>query len=180
VIESFSRQRPITKVGAIAVGYGVAVVIAMLVMRVYMAATSSVDRQGSGGMSAFGDSLVFLAALGVAAIPATGAALFVLRSRPAFWRVLSGGSLIVACTALLALVLSFGSAWIADAAAGVGHGRAVEDPRRSAAGALLPALGTVRSDSIGAAPSRWRRSDRDYRLRISRVLVVAVVSLGRQ
>jgi hypothetical protein len=64
-------------------------------------------------MSAFGDSLVFLAALGVAAIPATGAALFVLRSRPAFWRVLSVGSLIVACTALVALVLSFGSARIA-------------------------------------------------------------------
>jgi hypothetical protein len=113
VIESFSRQRPIAKLGVIAVGYGVAVVIAMLVVRVYMAATSSVDRQGSGGMSAFGDSLVFLAALGVAAIPATVAALFVLRSRPAFWRVLSVGSLLVACTALLALVLSFGSAWIA-------------------------------------------------------------------
>ncbi len=99
--------------GAIAVGFCLAVVIAALAERAYVAATSSVDRQGSGGMSAFGDSLVFLAALGVAAIPATGAALFVLRSRPAFWRVLSVGSLIVACTALLALVLSVGSAWIA-------------------------------------------------------------------
>jgi hypothetical protein len=113
VIETFSRQRPIAKVGVVAAGFCLAVAIATLVVRVYIAATSSVDRQGSGGMSAFGDSLVFLAALGVAAIPATGAALFVLRSRPAFWRVLSVGSLIVACTALVALVLSFGSARIA-------------------------------------------------------------------
>jgi len=113
VIESFSRQKPVAKMGVIAAGYCIAVVIAMLVVRVYIGATSSVDRQGAGGMSAFGDSLVFLAALGVAAIPATGAALFVLRSRPAFWRALSVGALIVACTALLALVLSVESARIA-------------------------------------------------------------------
>jgi hypothetical protein len=113
VIESFSRQKPIAKVGVIAAGFCLAVVIATLAVRAYIAATSSVDRQGAGGMSAFGDSLVFLAVLGVASIPATGAALLILRSRPAFWRVLSVGSLIVACTALLALVLSVGSTWIA-------------------------------------------------------------------
>lgn len=109
MIEIFSRQRPAAKVGVIAAGYAIAVVIAMLVLRVYVAATSSVDRQASSGMSAFGDSLLFLAVLGVASIPATGAALFFLRSSRAFWRVLSVASLIIACTALMALTLSFGS-----------------------------------------------------------------------
>jgi hypothetical protein len=109
VIETFSRQRPAAKAGMIALGYAIAVVIAMLVLRVYVAATGSVDRQGAGGMSAFGDSLLFLAVLGVASIPATGAALYFLRSSRTFWRVLAVGSLVVASTALMALVLSIAS-----------------------------------------------------------------------
>jgi len=37
-------------------------------------------------MYAFGDSVLFLGVLGVAAIPATGTALFFLRPRQGFWR----------------------------------------------------------------------------------------------
>ena len=59
-------------------------------------------------MSAFGDSVVFLGALGIAAVPATGAALFFLRKHAGFWRVLSIGALAIACTALVALVLTVG------------------------------------------------------------------------
>ena len=61
----------------------------MLVTRVYITATPTVDRQGAGGMTAFGDSFFFLIVLGGAAIPATVAALYFLRSNPGFWRVLS-------------------------------------------------------------------------------------------
>jgi hypothetical protein len=110
VIRIFSDLRPAAKVGVVAAGYGVAFAIAALVLSVYVAATSGPDRQTSSGMFAFGDSLVFLAVLGVASVPATGAALFFLRSRPAFWRVLSIGSLIVACTAVAAVVLAVASA----------------------------------------------------------------------
>lgn len=81
---------------------------ALVVTRLYIAATSGVDRQTYSGMSAFGDSLVFLGVLGVAAVPATGAALFFLRQRAGFWRVLSIGALGVACTALVALALTLG------------------------------------------------------------------------
>jgi hypothetical protein len=106
---TISRLRPIAKVGLVAAAYVVAFAIAALVLAVYVAATSGPDRQASSGMFAFGDSLVFLAVLGVAAVPATGAALFFLRSRPVFWRVLSTGALVVASTAVAAVVLAAAS-----------------------------------------------------------------------
>ena len=110
MIASFSGLRPAAKLGIVVAGYVLAFAGAAFVVRVYMALTSNVDRQGSAGMSAFGDSLVFLAALGVAAVPATGAALFFLRSRRSFWTVLSVASVVVACTALAAVALSIASA----------------------------------------------------------------------
>ncbi len=86
-------------------GYVAAVAVALLVLRVYIASTSGPDRQTYGGMYAFGDSLLFLGAAGVAAIPATGAALFFLRSHKGFWKALSIGGLAIATTAILAAVL---------------------------------------------------------------------------
>jgi hypothetical protein len=106
VITILSRLRPVAKVGIVAAGYVFAFAIAALVFSVYIAATSGPHRQTSSGMFAFGDSLVFLGVLGVASVPATGAALFFLKSRPAFWRVLSIGSLVVASTAVAAVVLA--------------------------------------------------------------------------
>jgi hypothetical protein len=67
-------MRPFVKAGFVAIGYVAAFAIAWLIVGMYVAATSSPDRQG--GMSAFGDSLLFLAVFGLAAVPATGAALF--------------------------------------------------------------------------------------------------------
>jgi hypothetical protein len=109
----FSRLGPAAKVGVVMAGYVLAVAIAALVVRLYVAATSGVDRQLYAGMSAFGDSLVFLAALGVAAVPTTGAALYFLRSRRAFWVVLSAVSVIVACTAIVSVALLVGSTAVA-------------------------------------------------------------------
>jgi hypothetical protein len=96
--------RPAAKAGLVALGYVAAVAVAWLVVRIYMAATSDIDRQTYGGMSAFGDSLVFLAAFGLAAVPATGAGLYFLRPRRAFWVTLSVASLAVAFTSLAALL----------------------------------------------------------------------------
>ena len=97
--------RPVAKAGIVVAGYVAAVAVASLVLRVYIAATSGADRQTYGGMYAFGDSLLFLGVAGVAAIPATGAALFFLRSHRGFWRILSIGGLATAATAILASVL---------------------------------------------------------------------------
>jgi hypothetical protein len=101
--------RPAARTGIVVAGYAGAIAIATLALRVYVAARSSPDRQASSGMTAFGDSLLFLAVLGVAAVPATGAALFFLRSRGVFWRVLSVAALVIASTALAAVALFFAS-----------------------------------------------------------------------
>jgi hypothetical protein len=98
-------MRPAAKAGIVVAGYVAAVAVALLVLRVYIASTSGPDRQTYGGMYAFGDSLLFLGAAGVAAIPATGAALFFLRSHKGFWKALSIGGLAIATTAILAAVL---------------------------------------------------------------------------
>ena len=94
--------RPAAKAGIVVAGYIAAMAVAALVVRVYIAATSGPDRQTSGGMYAFGDSLLFLGVAGVAAIPATGAALFFLRPHRGFWRLLSIGGLATATTGILA------------------------------------------------------------------------------
>ena len=93
-------MRPLAKAGLVAIGYIAALAIAWLVVGIYVANTSNPDPQG--GRFAFGESLLFLAVFGLAAVPATGAALFFLRPRPAFWVTLSVGSLAVAATSLAA------------------------------------------------------------------------------
>lgn len=75
-------MRPMTtwkKVALVLAGYIAAIVVASTVVYIYVLATDSPDRQASSGMYAFGDSLLFLAVLGVASLPATGAALVFLR-----------------------------------------------------------------------------------------------------
>jgi len=98
-------MRPAAKAGIVVAGYVAAVGVASLVLRVYIAATDGPDRQTYVGMYAFGDSLLFLGVASVAAIPATGAALFFLRPYRGFWKVLSIGGLATAATAILASIL---------------------------------------------------------------------------
>jgi hypothetical protein len=92
-----------SKIALVVAGYVVAVLVAAMVINIYVTATDTPDRQTYGGMFAFGDSLVFLAAFGLAAIPATGAALFFLRPVHSFWRVLSIAALTLAATGLVVL-----------------------------------------------------------------------------
>jgi hypothetical protein len=109
-IATFSRLGRLTKLVIVVAGFVAASAIATLAVGAYIASTSGPDRQASSGMFAFGDSLVFLAVFGVAAVPATGAALFFLRPQRAFWRVLSVAAVVIACTALMALALAIVSA----------------------------------------------------------------------
>ena len=96
-------MRPVAKASLVALGYVAALAVTLLVAGIHLAETSGPDRQG--GMSAFGDSLMFLAVFGLAAVPATGAALFFLRPHPAFWLTLSVASLAAAFTSAAAAVI---------------------------------------------------------------------------
>lgn len=67
------------RAGIVAAGYVAAALGAFAVLAVYRAAGGNGGHDDGGGMRAFGDSLLFLAAFGVAAIPATGLAFLFLR-----------------------------------------------------------------------------------------------------
>jgi len=86
-------------------GYAAALLAAGGVVAVHVAFTRGPAYDASSGMYAFGDSLLFLGVAGVAAIPATGAALFFLRPHRGFWKILSIGGLATAATAILASIL---------------------------------------------------------------------------
>ena len=91
------------KAGLVAAGYAGAGAVAFAVVAIYVAFTSGPDRAASSGMYAFGDSLLFLAVFGLAAIPASGAAFYFLRPHRAFWRAFAAASLAIAATGLVAL-----------------------------------------------------------------------------
>jgi hypothetical protein len=97
-------MKPVVKVGLVVAGYVGAFLAAGAVVAAHVALTNGPDRQGSSGMYAFGDSLFFLAAFGVAAILPTSAGLFFLRPYPWFWRALWGSALVIAATGLVALI----------------------------------------------------------------------------
>lgn len=96
-------MRASSKVILVVAGYLAALLIAFLVVDLYIAATYGPDRQTYSGMFAFGDSILFLGVFALAAIPASGAALFFLRPYPTFWHVLSVGALAIATTGVAAL-----------------------------------------------------------------------------
>lgn len=101
-------MKPLTKVWLVAAGYIVAIVVAAAVAAVAVAfhvvATSGPGGPGYSGMYAFFDSLVFLVAFAVAAVPATGAALYFLRPHVTFWRVFSVVAIVLALAGVAAYV----------------------------------------------------------------------------
>ena len=122
---------PGAKAGVVIAGYAAAVAIAFLVAHLYVALTPGVDRQLYSGMSAFGDSLLFLGAFALAAIPATVAALYFLRPYRRAWIALSIAALVIASSALIACFLQLAAR---DAASGsrarrLGNGRATSHSR---------------------------------------------------
>ena len=97
-------MRPVARVGLVLGGYVLAFVVASALVSVYVAATSGPDRQASGGMYGFGDGLLFLAVFGIAAVPASAAALLFLKPYRVFWRALSVAALGIAASSLAALI----------------------------------------------------------------------------
>jgi hypothetical protein len=103
------------KLGLVAAGYVAAFVLAAGSVAIYAAWADSPERQASSGMSAFGDSLLFLALFGLASVPPTVAGLFFLRPYHSFWRVLAIAALVTAATGLASLGVC-----LASRAAGAG------------------------------------------------------------
>jgi hypothetical protein len=92
------------KVAVVLGGYAAAFALAAAAVAVRLAHTSGPDAQASSGMYAFGDSALFVAVLGVAAVVPTGAGLFFLRPYRAFWNVCAVLAVIVGVTSLAAVM----------------------------------------------------------------------------
>ena len=93
---------PRIKVASVLGGYVGAFLIAFAVVAIYVAATSGPDRQTYAAMYDFGDSLLFLAVFGVAAVPPTAATLFFLRPYRSFWIGLCVAAIALAVTGVAA------------------------------------------------------------------------------
>jgi hypothetical protein len=95
---------PRIKVISVLGGYVAAFLIAWALVAIYIATTSGADRQAYAATYDFGDSLLFFAVFGVAAVPATAAGLFFLRPYRSFWLALSVVALAVALTGVAACI----------------------------------------------------------------------------
>ncbi|MFN8376036.1 MAG: hypothetical protein U0694_24575 [Anaerolineae bacterium] len=93
------------KVLFVGFGYVGAFVLAALVMSVYGAIFNSPNSQSSGGMAAFGDTILFLGIFGLAAVLPTMAALFFLRPYQRFWQILAVVALILTATGIATFIV---------------------------------------------------------------------------
>jgi len=98
-------MKTLAKISVVVAGYVAAIILALAAVAIRVARTSGPEAQAASGMYAFGDSVLFVAVLGIAALVPTGAALFFLRPYRAFWYVISGLGLIVAVTSVVAAAL---------------------------------------------------------------------------
>ena len=74
-------MKPVLKVAIVAGGYLLALLMASAAVALHTVLTSESGAQPSGGMSAFGDLVLFVAVFGAVALVPTGAALFFLLSK---------------------------------------------------------------------------------------------------
>src|SRR5882762_1774130 len=102
---SADAMKPFFKVGVVAIGYVVAILLASAAVAIRVATTSGPDAQASSGMHAFGDALLFVAVFGISALVPTAVALVFLRPYRQFWTLLSVVGLAVAVTGVIAAAL---------------------------------------------------------------------------
>jgi hypothetical protein len=74
-------MKPMVKVAIVAGGYLVAFLMASAAVALHSALSGESGAQASGGMSAFGDLILFVAVFGAVAVVPTGAAFIFLMSR---------------------------------------------------------------------------------------------------
>jgi hypothetical protein len=74
-------MKPVLKVAIVAGGYLLAFLMAFAAVALHSAFTGESGAQDSGGMSAFGDLVLFVAVFGAAALVPTGVAIFFFLSK---------------------------------------------------------------------------------------------------
>jgi hypothetical protein len=74
-------MKPAVKVAIVAGGYLLAFLMASAAVALHAALAGDSGAQASGGMSAFGDLVLFVAVFGAVAVVPTGAAFFLLLSK---------------------------------------------------------------------------------------------------
>lgn len=98
--------RPAAKVGIVAGGFVVALLVAGAAVAIRQRLTDTPEALASSGMHAFGDLVLGLAVFaGVAAVP-LALGLYWLRSWAPFWTLLAVGAALLAATGPLALAVS--------------------------------------------------------------------------
>jgi hypothetical protein len=94
------------KLGVVLGGYAAALLVACAATYVRAAIEARIDPvQASGGMQAFGDSLLFVGLFGFLALIPTALALYFLRPFEKFWTVFSVASLAIAATGPVAVLM---------------------------------------------------------------------------
>ena len=94
-----------SKTGVVLAGYAGALLVTCAIFYVYELMQKATSAQASGGMQAFGDSLLFVGLFGFLALIPTALALYYLRPVEKFWKVFSGASLALAATGPVAAVM---------------------------------------------------------------------------
>jgi hypothetical protein len=94
-----------TKLGVVAGGYVLAVVVAVAVVFVRNSFIDPAVALASSGMYAFADALLFVGVFGLFALIPTGAALYFLRPYRLFWAVSSIAAITIGVTGLAAAVI---------------------------------------------------------------------------
>src|SRR5665213_1385969 len=103
--DNTTAVKPSHKVALVAGGYVSCLLVASAAIAVRVAITGGAARQAASGMYGFGDTILFVAVFGVAALVPTGMALFFLRPGRPFWNVLSASGLVLAATGIAAVIL---------------------------------------------------------------------------
>jgi hypothetical protein len=149
------------KTGIVFGGYAAAFLLAAAAFALRLLITAhSKDAQASGGMSAFGDSVVFVFVFGVAALAPTGLALYFLRPVQRFWTVASMCALAFAVTGVAASALFWTTRSqpptdsLLSTAAAMSLGRVIVAPLLTAAflvcAGFAPAAGPRRTFALAA------------------------------
>lgn len=95
---------PLVKVGWVAGGYIGALTLGVAAVAIHRLGSRGLGTQGSGGMNAFAETLLFFWVFALAAAPSTVAALILVRRFREFWAAFSAVVALASLTAVAAFV----------------------------------------------------------------------------
>lgn len=97
-------MKKLSKPVVVLAGYAIALLLTCAIFYLYVLLRKHID-PGSGGMQAFGDSLLFLGLFGFLALIPTGLMVYFLRPFEKLWTILSGAALALSVLGVIAAVM---------------------------------------------------------------------------